>query len=67
MTMQICYELVPPMDPDLLCEGALDNYGPHVCLGFHLIAFDCLVLLFAGFIHHERDTQNTTGNLPPGE
>ena len=31
MTMYLCYDLVPPYDPDLLCEPTLDRYLPHVC------------------------------------
>ncbi|ELU16409.1 hypothetical protein CAPTEDRAFT_213629 [Capitella teleta] len=67
LTMQLCYEVVPPYDPDLLCEGALDNYGPHVVYIMNVTSKTPLEICLQINQCYPGDTNETASVVFPSE
>ena len=40
ISMDICYEGLSPHDPDILCEGLVNNYAPHVSIHQALMEYE---------------------------
>ena len=64
LTMQICYTVVPPMDPDLLCEGASYTLGPHVITGGFTF-YDYCISIQTGRLHYEQHAKDCARHLSP--